>query len=61
MTTTDVPPLQVTPPVSEGRWVQEEQVAPMIDMNRLRELTAEVWVDHTCRAGRGGSPDGALI
>jgi len=26
----------------EGRWVQDEQVATMIDMNRLRELTAEL-------------------
>jgi len=29
-------------PVSEGRWVHDEQVATMIDMNRLRELTAEL-------------------
>ncbi len=29
-------------PVSEGRWVHDEQVARMIDMNRLRELTAEL-------------------
>ena len=41
MTTTDIPPLQVVP-LSEGRWVHDEQVARMIDMNRLRELTAEL-------------------
>jgi hypothetical protein len=29
-------------PVSEGWWVHDDQVAPMIDMNRLRELTAEL-------------------
>jgi hypothetical protein len=42
MTTTDVPPPQVAPRVSEGWWVHDDQVAPMIDMNRLRELTAEL-------------------
>ena len=39
---TDIPPLQVAAPVSAGRWVHDEQVATMIDMNRLRELTAEL-------------------
>ena len=29
-------------PVSEGWWVQDDQVAAMIDMHRLRELTAEL-------------------
>ena len=29
-------------PVSEGWWVHDDQVAPMINMNRLRELTAEL-------------------
>jgi hypothetical protein len=29
-------------PVPEGRWVHDEQVATMIDMNRLRELTADL-------------------
>jgi len=29
-------------PVSDGRWVHDGQVAPMIDLNRLRELTAEL-------------------
>ena len=28
-------------PVSEGRWVHDEEVAPMINMTTLRELTAE--------------------
>jgi hypothetical protein len=28
-------------PVSEGRWVHDEQAATIIGMNRLRELTAE--------------------
>jgi hypothetical protein len=41
MTTTDVPP-SVGSPVSEGWWVQDDQVAAMIDMHRLRELTAEL-------------------
>ena len=39
---TDIPPLQVAPRVSEGRWVRDEQVATMIDMSWLRELTAEL-------------------
>jgi hypothetical protein len=29
-------------PVSEGRWVHDDQVATMIDMNRLRDRTAEL-------------------
>ena len=39
---TDIPPLEVAPRYREGRWVHDEQVATMIDMNRLRELTAEL-------------------
>ena len=41
MTTTDVPPSGGSP-VSEGWWVQDDQVAATIDMHRLRELTAEL-------------------
>ena len=39
MTTTDVP-LSGGSLVSEGWWVQDDQVAATIDMHRLRELTA---------------------
>ena len=41
MTTTDVPPLQVTPQCRRDE-VHDVQVATMINMNRLRELTAEL-------------------
>jgi hypothetical protein len=40
--TTDVPPPSGGSLISEGRWVHDKQVAPMIDMDRLRELTAEL-------------------
>ena len=42
MMTTDGPAPSGGSPVSEGRWVHDEQAARMIDMNRLRELTAEL-------------------
>ena len=45
MTTTDVPPLQVTP-----QYRRDNGFATMINMNRLRELTAELGIPATTDA-----------
>ncbi len=48
-------------PVSEGRWVHDEEVATMINMNRLRELTAEFGFIPADAAAIGGSPYGRRL